>query len=98
MNPNKSSIGAFAAAALLLFSALSAKADSKDAGDISKPTLVTLKLQDAAQKDVFDALAKQANLEFLTLPKNLWENKPGSPISIDVTDQPFWLAMKDACG
>lgn len=98
MNSYKSSIGVFAAVALLLFSAHSARAETKDAGDITKPTLVTLKMQDAAQKDVFDALAKQAKLEFLTLPKNLWENKSISRISIDVTDQPFWLAMKDACG
>ena len=86
---------------LFLFSlciTLTARAQPKDAADVAKPTLITLKLDNAAQKNVFDELAKQSKLEFLTLPKNLWETKPGAAISIDVTDQPFWLAMKDACG
>jgi len=82
--------------ALLLAATLSARGETKDAGDISKPTLVTLKLENAAPKDVFDELAKQEKVEFSTQPKNLW-NKPGSPFSIDMTEQPFWVAMKDAC-
>ena len=67
------------------------------AGDVTRPTIVTLKMTDVPQRDVFDELAKQSNLTFLTLPNNLWEKTPGKAISIDVADQPFWIAMKDAC-
>jgi hypothetical protein len=66
--------------------------------DIADPTLVTLKMENVAPKNVFDELATQTNQEFLTLPANLWTKNPGTAISIDVNNQPFWLAMKGACG
>jgi hypothetical protein len=98
MNQRKFLSCRFGLATFFLCAAGTLHAEVKDAGDVSKPTLVTLKMDNVSQQSVFDELAKQAKLEFMTLPKNMWETKPGEKISIDVTDQPFWVAMKDACG
>ncbi|HEY7117932.1 MAG TPA: hypothetical protein VH475_15200 [Tepidisphaeraceae bacterium] len=86
---------------LLLVSAVAAVARAqatKDYGDVTRATTVTLKFDKAPQKDVFDQLARQAGQEFVTQPKDLWTASPGAPISIDLKDQPFWVAMKEACG
>jgi hypothetical protein len=80
----------------LLFTPI-AQAQSKPPGDITQPTLVTVKLDNAPAKAVFNELATQMGAEFGTLPPDLWDKNPGTPISLNVDNQPFWLAMKDAC-
>lgn len=66
--------------------------------EITRPTAITLKMDNATQKNVFDELAKQAGTTFSTLGgAKFWENRPGDPISIDAANQPFWLVMRDAC-
>jgi hypothetical protein len=74
------------------------RAEPKDYGDVTRPTLVTVQIQNAAPKAVFDEIARQAGQPFLTQPANLWEKNPGSPIAVDVKEQPFWVAMKEVCG
>jgi hypothetical protein len=91
-------LGGVVALFCLGWSARPASAEPKDYGDVTKPTPVTVHLQNAAPRQVFDEIAKQAGQAFLTQPANLWEKSPGSPISLELKDQPFWVAMKEACG
>jgi hypothetical protein len=65
--------------------------------DPTQPTLVTIRLENAAPKQVFDELANQAALAFSTLPAKMWDKNPGAPVTFIAENQPFWLAMKDAC-
>jgi len=74
-----------------------ARADPSAVGDVTQPTRVTINFENAPPKTVFDSIASQANLEFLTLPPKMWDSNAGSPISVSVNDQPFWVAMKEAC-
>lgn len=79
----------------LLLCALTTLAQEKD---ITRPTIVTFKMDNAAQKNVFDELAKQAGTTFSTIGgAKFWETRPGDPISVEAVNQPFWLVMRDAC-
>jgi hypothetical protein len=80
----------FALAALMV-------ATSGLAQELREPTKVTLKHSNVPPKQVFDELAKQANTEFLTLPAKMFDRNPGQPISVEVENIPFWLAMREAC-
>jgi hypothetical protein len=81
----------------LILTLLPLSARAAEPLDVTQPTLITLKLTDVTQKNAFDEIAKSANLQFQTLPRDLWEKSPGSPISVSAEKQPFWLVMKDAC-
>ena len=83
-------------ALLCLACAAPALAQPKDAGDISKPSLITLKLTDVPPKQIFEEIAKQAQTEFLLSPKTLWTTVT-SPQSLAAENQPFWLVMKEVC-
>jgi hypothetical protein len=72
--------------------------EPKDYGDVGQPTRVTVQLQNVPQKAVFDEIARQSGQTFATQPANLWEKNPGPAIAVDLKDQPFWVAMKEACG
>jgi hypothetical protein len=73
-------------------------AEPKDYGDVTQPTRVTVELQNVPPKAVFDEIARQSGQTFATQPANLWEKNPGPAIGVDLKDQPFWVAMKEACG
>ncbi|MEZ0266676.1 MAG: hypothetical protein ACAI43_18255 [Phycisphaerae bacterium] len=75
-----------------------ALAQPKDAGDVSQPSLVTLKLENAPPQKVFEEIAKQGKTEFSVSPAKTFWNTTTAPLSVAIDNQPFWLAMKDACG
>jgi hypothetical protein len=81
--------------ALLVLPAV-ARAQPRDYGDVTQPTLITISEENVAPKLVFDDIAQQAKVQFLTLPANLWDKNPGTPITVTASQQPFWLVMKDA--
>jgi hypothetical protein len=84
---------------LSIIASATAHAEPQDVGDPTQPTMVSLKLENASPKTAFDELAgKSGQSAFLTLPPNMWEKNPGSAITVDIDNQPFWLAMKDVCG
>ena len=66
--------------------------------DLTQPTLVTVKLANVPPQQVMDELARQADTGFQTLPPKMWDLNAGKPISLQVENQPFWLAMREACG
>ena len=85
-------------ATFAIIASAAAHADAAEVGDPTQPTMVTLKLENASPKTAFDELAnKSGQTAFLTLPPNMWDKNPGSAITVDIDNQPFWLAMKDIC-
>ena len=80
---------------LIVASSLGLPALAQDAADVTKPTTVTLRLNDVSARQAFEELAKQSGIE-ISAPANFWERGERS-VSIDLADQPFWLAMKDVC-
>ncbi len=72
------------------------EAGSRDAGDITKPTLITLKLNDVSPQQVFEEVAKDAGTEFSLMPKTLW-TQTATPMTVSYENQPFWQVMRDAC-
>ena len=62
---------------------------------IGGPTLISLHFKNAPAMTVFRALAQQAKMEikatFIDPAKDL------RPVSIDIDEQPFWLAVRQVC-
>jgi hypothetical protein len=66
----------------------------------NSPTLITVHLKDVNPREVIAAIAKQAGIEIPFWPENLWTKKSGMPlstISIDLDQQPFWIALAQVC-
>lgn len=83
---------------LLPVSPLMAQSTLPVASDFSlpAPTLVTLHLKDASAQEAFDALAEQAQIEILDPQKILQKNNLPR-ITIDLDDQPFFIALRQLC-
>ena len=61
-------------------------------------TLINLHLKQAVAQDVFDELARQADVKFTT-NGNIWDQDSFQiPKDVDFTDRPFWSAVWKACG
>lgn len=60
------------------------------------PSRVTLRMKDAAPHAIFDAIAAQGQCAFTPNPADLW-SRSAPPVSLDIANQPFWVAMKEAC-
>ena len=58
---------------------------------IGGPTLVTLQFKDAPVRDVYDALARQAGIEWREA-EMIW-GKRLPPLTVDIKGQPFWTAL-----
>lgn len=91
-------------AAALTFSAPTRGADKPTAPTISLeelnriiggPTLISLHFKDAPAMTVFRALAQQATLEIQPMYADLIKDL--RPVSIDIDEQPFWLAVREVC-
>ncbi|MGD0388849.1 MAG: hypothetical protein ABSC42_07840 [Tepidisphaeraceae bacterium] len=61
-------------------------------------TLINLHLKQAVAQDVFDELARQADVKFTT-NGNIWDQDSLQiPKDVDFTDRTFWSAVWEACG
>ena len=70
---------------------LAVKGPAKDWGlDASK---VTLKMQDVDLDRIIEALSEQSGNTLVRLPE-AWE---GKPLTLDVTDMPYWQALDKLC-
>lgn len=66
-----------------------------DDNRIAGPSFVTLHLKDVPAKQAFEALAKQAFVDFEPWPDNLWEQGQSFPnVTLWVDRVPFWSVMK----
>jgi hypothetical protein len=61
------------------------------------PTLVTLKRTAAPAREVFDELARQANVKFAPGVENLLADPARGAIEVQYQRTPFWEALLDAC-
>jgi hypothetical protein len=65
-----------------------------------RPTLITLHVKEANPREVFAEIAKQAHTDLPIWPEQLWtDNRFGNipKITLDIDQQPFWLALAQAC-
>jgi len=61
-------------------------------------TLINLHLKQAVAQDVFDELARQADVKFTT-NGNIWDQDSLQiPKDVNFTNRPFWSAVWEACG
>jgi hypothetical protein len=81
----------------MLVSGFLVRAETKDYGDVTKATLVSVSAQGVPPKVVFEEIAKHAGVEFLTSGKDFWDKGTWTPITVEASEQPFWVVMKDAC-
>ena len=68
-----------------------------DENRMAGPSYVTLDFKDTHPRKIFEALAKQAQVEFRCVPDNLWESRNWRPVTIKIERQPFWVAMRELC-
>lgn len=61
------------------------------------PSLLTIHLQDATPKAIFDEIAKQGRTQFSLWPSNLWNQRGWRRIDVDVDRRPFWEVTRDVC-
>ena len=61
------------------------------------PTLVSLHVKDAPPKDVFAELARQGRVTIAPIRESLWDSVRPEPVTIDLTDRPFWEVVREAC-
>jgi hypothetical protein len=71
-----------------------------------RPAPVTLRSPNITPREALAELAKQAGADIRPARPSLWDAPPDGnaslpahlrPISLDITDQPFWLAFRDVC-
>jgi hypothetical protein len=82
---------------LLVSMCLAVRAEVKDYGDVTQATRVSLKAANLPAKVVFEDIASQAGIKFMTVGEKFWERYTGGPISLEAEQQPFWVVMKEAC-
>jgi hypothetical protein len=71
-----------------------------DIAAANSPTLITLHFKEANPREVFAAIAKQADIEISIWPEDLWTKANAgqkSTITIDMDQQPFWNAIAEIC-
>jgi hypothetical protein len=61
------------------------------------PTLVILHLKDSTPQDAFEQLSRQCGLPIVAQGENLWRRVNQPSITLDMTDEPFWAAMRRVC-
>jgi len=61
------------------------------------PTLIALHLKDATPQDAFAELSRQCGLPIVPQSENLWRRVNQLSITLDLTDEPFWAAMRRVC-
>jgi hypothetical protein len=61
------------------------------------PTLVSIHVRQAAPRDVFAELARQGQVPIAPLRDNLWAQREWPPVTMDVTDRPFWEVVRRVC-
>jgi hypothetical protein len=86
-----------AAASLVVFCVAALAQTTKDYGDVTRATPVSVTADNLPPKVVFDEIAKQAGIEFSTITKDFWDRGTWTPISLAAKEEPFWVVMKDAC-
>ena len=60
-------------------------------------TLINIHMKGALPEDIFTELAKQGGVKFNN-NGNLWEQDAmQTPVDVDITDKPFWPAMRQVC-
>jgi hypothetical protein len=61
------------------------------------PTRVSLHLKDAKPQDAYAQLSRQCGLPIVPQGENLWRRASQPSITLNLTDEPFWAAMRRVC-
>lgn len=69
-----------------------------DTNKVAGPSLVTLDLKDATPQAVFEEIAKQTGYDVHAYNDSLWQQVNNTKLSLKIDKQPFWVAMREACG
>jgi hypothetical protein len=64
--------------------------------DQNRPTLVTIKVQEASPESVMEELSRQVGIPIQVWPDTPWQHKKKS-ITMEMEQQPFWLVMQEFC-
>lgn len=61
------------------------------------PTLVALHLRDATPQDAYAELSRQCGVPIVAQGENLWRRVNQRTITLDLSNEPFWAAMRRVC-
>ena len=61
------------------------------------PTRVTLSLKDATPQEVFVELGRQGGVPIEAFRPSLWRQRDWPKVTLDLADEPFWSAVRQAC-
>jgi hypothetical protein len=60
----------------------------------TQPSPITLRVKDATPKDVLADLSRQTESPIPVVPQDLFDKNPLPRITLDLDNQPFWIAME----